>query len=208
MPSVAERRKVLDGRAEVVSYTRDPEAFLLRVWRKETRSYWTRRIDGVCDVESACLKALDVFLEYGGASAPSRKTPKRNTDVQPRTKQGNLVEWVEKYLADQNEQVEAGLLKPNTVKNKSETYRLHLLPYLESKNIRSSKDIKVGVFDKYPVYRAGVSRHTLRRELGAIKMFLTYLHRHRLLDPYEMTDQLLPKVKLSDEDWDSNPPIQ
>ena len=210
MPSIAEKRKVLDGRCEVVSYTRDPEAFILRVWRKESRTYWTCRIDGACDIETASLKALDVFLSYssGTASLPKRKEDGVQEVKPKRPKQGNILEWVNKYLAEDEERVDAGLLDIESLKNKRGTFNNHLIPYLTSRKIDNTRQIKIGVFDRYPIYRAGVSRHTLKRELGAIKQLMGYFHRHRMLDPYEFTADLIPTVKLKDEDLDSNPPIR
>lgn len=209
MPSVAERRKVLDGRAEVCSYTRDPEVFYLRIWNPEKRSYRSSRIEGACDLESAASGALDVFLSLSDGNAkPSRKKSNKDGVQKPKTRQGSISQWVEKFIANQYELVEGNLLKPGTVKNKVETLTLHLLDYLETQKVVTTKDIKVGVFDRYPIYRGDCSKHTIRREIGCIKEFVTYLHRNRLLDPYEFTKDLFPSVKLKDEDWDSNPPIR
>lgn len=209
MPSVNERQKVLDGRAEVCSYTRDPEVFYLRVWNPEKRSYRSSRIDGACDIETAAASALDVFLTLSAdGTQPSKKKSKKGDVPAPRTRKGNVEEWVLKFLSDQLEQVEGGLLKPKTVKNKQETLQNHLLPYLAKEKVVTTKDIQVGVFDRYPIYRVGSSRHTLRRELGCIKEFVTWLHRNRLIDPYEFTKDLFPSITLKDEDWDSNPPIR
>ena len=208
MPSIAKRQKVLDGRAEVLSYARDPQAFYLRVWNNDTRSYRSSRIDGVSDIETAASNALDVYLEIGkDGTQPSKRKPKRGP-TQGQTKRQKLDVWVEKYLANELEKVDAGLLKAGTVKNKCETLRIHFLAYCKENGVENSSQVAVGVFDRYPVYRAGCSRHTVRRELAAIKMFLAYLHRNKLLNPYEYTDQLLPKIQLKDEDWDSNPPIR
>ena len=205
MPAIAEKRKVLDGRAEVVSYRRDPEKFVLRIYEGK-QSYKSLRIEGAFDLDTACDKALDVFLSY--QRSPAETASRSKTESKPRQKKGVIVDWVNKYLADQQEQQDAGLLKPGTVKNKRETLTNHLIPYCINNNIKSSLDIKVGSFDRYPLYRAGISRHTLRRELAAIKMFVNYLHRHKLMNPYEMTKDLFPSVRLKDEDWDSNPPIR
>lgn len=221
MPSVAERRKVLDGRAEVCSYTRNLEVFYLRVWRKETRSYWTSRIDGVSDIETACLKALEIYLEYSQnqpvVAVASSNRPKKAVATSVRRKRSQISSYIFEYLNSEQDRADAGLVKENTVKNKKETLVRHLIPYLDYKKLVDCSQIKVGVFDDYTVWRMniaksemrdGLSRHTLRRELAEIKMFMSWLHRHKLLNPYEWTKDLIPSVKLKDEDWDSNPPIR
>ena len=209
MPSVNERRKVLDDRAEVCSYTRDPGTFYLRVWHKESRSYKSSRIDGAGDIDEAASKALDVYLAITSGTSPSTSKAKNNGDVQKaRKKNGVITDLIERYLAEELEKVEKGLLKPGTVKNKQETLRNHLIPYLKEQKVTKTNDIKVGVFDRYELVRAGCSRHTIRRELAAMKMFCAWLHRHRLIDPYEFNADLFKPVKLKDEDWDSNPPIR
>ena len=222
MPSLVEKRKVLDGRAEVVSYVRDPSSYYIRVWRKESRSYWTSRIDGASDIETACLKSLDLFLAYsaGSSTLPTPiSTPKKriNKGVEP-VRKGRIDELAHQYLKTELDKADSGLIKMGTVRNKQDTVKLHLLPYLNSKGVSDVSQIAVGLFDDYQVYRMnkarsegkpnGLSRHTLRRELASIKMFLSYLHRLKLLNPYEFTKDLVPSVKLKDEDWDSNPPIR
>ena len=46
MPTIAVKASVLDGRAEVVAYTRDSSKFFLRVRVPEKAGYKSRRIDG------------------------------------------------------------------------------------------------------------------------------------------------------------------
>lgn len=207
MPSVAAQRKVLDGRATVVSYERDPETFVLRVWRKDSRSYWTSTIDGVSDIDSACEKALDVFLEYSSGTSPRTNKDKGGVP-KVRQKKGVLSTLVEEYLAEEQERSDKGLIIARTVKNKAEALRIHFSEYCKQNNLTVTTDIVVGVFDRYEVFRAGCSKHTIRRELGAIKMFVSWLHRRKLLNPYEYTADLFKPVKLRDDDWDSNPPIR
>lgn len=222
MPSVAEKRKVLDGRAEVCSYTRQPDKFYLRVWRKETRSFWTSRIDGACDIETACMQALDIYLEYSKnesvVSLASSINKKVSNDAPKYKERRSLIDGlIFQYLESEQDRADAGLVKELTVKNKKETLVKHLIPYFQYKSVKDTSKIKVGVFDDYQVWRMkkansqlrdGLSRHTLRRELAEIKMFCSWLHRNRKLNPYEWTKDLIPAVKLKDEDWDSNPPIR
>ena len=62
MPTIATRKPVLDGRAEVITYTRDTSAYYLRQYIKEKRGYKTTRIYDVETEDDACGKALDIFI--------------------------------------------------------------------------------------------------------------------------------------------------
>ncbi|MGE4582536.1 MAG: hypothetical protein AAEC03_09335, partial [Synechococcus sp.] len=62
MPTIATRKPVLDGRAEVITYSRDTSAYYLRQYIKEKRGYKTTRIYDVDTEEDACSKSLDIFI--------------------------------------------------------------------------------------------------------------------------------------------------
>ena len=62
MPTIATRKPVLDGRAEVITYSRDTSAYYLRQYIKEKRGYKTTRIYDVETEDDACGKALDIFI--------------------------------------------------------------------------------------------------------------------------------------------------
>ena len=58
---------MLDGRAEVVAYTRDSSKFFLRVRVPEKAGYKSRRIDGVETLDAAVDAALDTYVQLGSA---------------------------------------------------------------------------------------------------------------------------------------------
>ncbi len=71
MPSIAAKASVLEGRAEVVSYTRDASAFFLRVRIKEKAGYKSRRIDGVESLDAA-IDAARLQLEKAKMESQER----------------------------------------------------------------------------------------------------------------------------------------
>ena len=219
MPALATKQAVLDGRAKVVSYARNPAAFFIRVLVPGKRSYRTRRIDGVSTPQEAIEAALDAFMEMGAVA--DAKPPRRGT--KPGTKITRSGSSISKHLADhyleQEQKYESGLIKASTLKNKKETLFLHLDAYLKYAGISRPSQVKVGAFDRYQVWRIesnaskGLSQPsnlTLKKESAIISGFIGYLSRHRLLDPYEAANKqdISPKIRLSDTDFDSNPPIR
>ena len=58
MPTIAVKASVLDGRAEVVAYTRDSSKFFLRVRVPEKAGYKSRRIDGVETLDAAANMSI------------------------------------------------------------------------------------------------------------------------------------------------------
>ena len=77
MPTIASKTPVLEGRAEVVSYTRDAAAFYLRVRVPEKGGYKSRRIDGADTAQKAVEAALDTYLMLGSPAEPAK--PRRGT---------------------------------------------------------------------------------------------------------------------------------
>ena len=210
MPTIATRKPVLDGRAEVITYTRDKSAYYLRQYIKAKRGYKTTRIYDIETEEDACGKALDIFITTHSTDAKSsqpRRGTKEGTKQKPR--KGLLKQWVRKYLDDEKEKVDNELLKPSTYKNKKECLDGHFLYYCDEYNLLTTRDIKVGALDKYIIYRSESKALTKRKELSLISGFINYLIKHRMLDAYEAAQKdLVPKVRLVDADWDSNPPIR
>ena len=210
MPTIATRKPVLDGRAEVITYTRDTSAYYLRQYIKEKRGYKTTRIYDVETEDDACGKALDIFITTHSTDAKAsqpRKGTKEGTKQKPR--KGLLKDWVRKYLEEEKEKLNNELMKPSTYKNKTACLSGHFLSYCDKYNILTTRDIKVGALDKYIIYRTEAKALTKRKELAIISSFIGYLIKHRMLDAYEAAQKdLVPKVRLVDADLDSNPPIR
>ena len=212
MPTIATKTLVLEGRAEVVSYERDSSAFYLRVRVPEKKGYKSRRIDGVETQHDAVAAALDTYLLLGAPTEPAkpRRGTKEGTKVVS-TKQG-IFKWIDNYLDAEQEKFDSGLIAATTMKNKREVLNKHVKAYLLWANISRTNQIKVGCFDRYEVWRseAKPSKLTLRKEATHISSFVSYLVRNRLIEPYEAAQKkdIPPKIKLSDGDFDSNPPIR
>jgi len=207
MPAIAIRRPVLEGRAEVVSYERDPSAFYLRLYVKEKRSYKTRLIEGVTTLEAACAASLDVYIAIGAGTAPQKRGTKTGTKLRPVNQ--DLLVWLERYLIHERDRFDAGLIKASTLKNKEETLNKHLKAYLLQQGLHKASDLKVGCFDRYEIFRSEATALTRRKELSIISSFVDFLIKNRLLDPYEAAQKsLVPKIRLKDSDFDSNPPFR
>ena len=207
MPAIAIRRSVLEGRAEVVAYERDLSAFFLRLYVKATRSYKSRLIEGASTLAEACAASLDVYLAIGAGAAPQKRGTKTGTKLRPQNQ--DLLFWLGRYLQQEQERLEAGLIKPTTLKNKQEILNRHFKAYLAEAGITRTSQIKVGCFDRYEIFRSQATALTRRKELSIISTFVDFLIKHRLLDPYEAAQKtLVPKVRLKDADFDSNPPFR
>ena len=114
-----------------------------------------------------------------------------------------------KYLDNEKEKLDNEIIQPATYKIKKECLAGHFLSYCDEHNILATRDIKVGALDKYIVYRSEAKSLTKRKELALISIFIGYLIKHKMLDAYEAAQKdLVPKVRLVDSDWDSNPPIR
>ena len=219
MPAIAVKESVLEGRAEVVSYARDTSKFFLRVRVPDKAGYKSRRIDGAETLDAAVEAALDAYVQLGSAdqSAQPRRGTKEGAKVVS-TKRGLFV-WLDRFIDSQRELCEAGIIKGTTLKGKEEMVRAHLKPYLIAQGITRTNQIKVGVFDRYEAWRVEKNRKaggeapsklTLRKESALIGSFIGYLVKNRSVDPYEAAQKqdIAPKIRLSDSDFDSNPPIR
>ena len=69
---------MLDGRAEVVTYARDPSAFFVLILVPRRRGYKSRGIVGVSTLPEAIEAALDTYMALGTPSDP--KPPRRGTE--------------------------------------------------------------------------------------------------------------------------------
>ena len=182
--------------------------FYLRQYIKEKKGYKTRRIDGVDSLQAAVDAALDVFIEASNPTTTNKRGTKEGTKLRP-TKQA-IDLWVQRYVEHQEERCSNGIIKPTTLKNKRETLNKHLLGYCETYGLLKTKQIKVGCFDKYEIYRSGASKLTLKKESAIISEWVNYLIQNRLIDPYEAAQKssIAPKIRLKYSDFDSNPPIR
>ena len=210
MPTVATKTDVLEGRAQVVSYTRDTSAFYLRVRAPEKGSYKTRRIPAADTVQKAVEAALDTFLEMGADATP-RRGPKEDSTP----KRQRIDKWIGNYIDSQQELSDTGVIKPLTFINKKQTLLKHIAPYCEWAGIVRTTDVKVGSFDRYQSWRNSTADKvptslTLKKEAAVVANLVSYLVKNRLLDPYEAAQKsaIPPRIRIVDSDYSANPPIR
>ena len=155
----------------------------------------------------------------GSAEQPSK--PRRGTKEGTKivSNKRGVFAWLDQFLDSEHERCEAGIIKGGTLKNKEEIVRKHLKPYLQSLGITRTNQIKVGTFDKYEYWRVernkkegddAPSKLTLRKETALIGNFVGYLVKNRCIDAFGAAQKkdIAPKIRLSDSDFDSNPPIR
>ena len=62
MPAYHQKEAVLDGRASVFAYERDPSSWYFKQLIPGTKKYRTKKIPGATTLEEAKSKALDIAL--------------------------------------------------------------------------------------------------------------------------------------------------
>ena len=210
MPAKAESRKVLDGRAEVLSYKRDPGTFYLRTYDRTKDGYTSLKIEGVSDLETACRSALDIYLDLKDKPSVTGGSGPNGSVVKVKTKRRvRLDDQVKIYLAFQEERLNNQLIKDHTYRQNSQSLHNWFLPYCEHKGLVYTKDIKMGCLDDFPVF-CNKARNTIRAHLINIKTFLKHLARNKLMEPAEaaLIPEIAPKVKIREVDLSANPPFR
>lgn len=204
MPKLHQRIPVLDGRAAVVSYERQPTVWYYR----ETAApgeYKSRKIEGVTTADEAVSKALDIYTEI-------RTTEKLGTAAgikvnrTSRVKRASITISISEHLREQSRRADAGLVTEQYVKN--HTYHLrHMAEYLSTKHIEYVIDIKDDTFDDYQMFRNKATKIYLSNELKAINLWLNWCRKKRQLKADVAALKLTPKVAIKGEDLLANPPI-
>jgi integrase len=205
MPAIAAKEPVLDGRATLFAYQNAPETIYLRIYDPERRKYKSRQVEGVSTFDEARLKALDVFLDLSkDTSAPKRGAKTGSTKRRKRTISTEL----DVYLALSHEKAEKGLIEFCTHRHHWESAKV-IKQYCEHEKLVYTTDIKITSFERYEIFRAHTSKRTRKRELKFLKEFLDFLGKHQNIDPYLIGQKdLVPRIKLLDEDFDANPPFR
>ena len=212
MPAKAESRKVLDGRAEVLSYKNKPDVFYLRAYVPEREGYRSLKIEGVSDLDTACKASLDVYLDLSKADKPRVVRDKTSSSTRSSgVKKVLLTDAVAIHLKEQQDRVHSGIIKQGYWDTIQPHLNLHFLPYCQSQGLVYTRDIKMGCLDAYPTFKLNSNkRSTVKTQLTTIKAFFKALARKRLLDPYEaaLIEEIVPKIKLRDIDLSANPPFR
>ena len=207
MPAYHQKEAVLNGRASVFSYERDPEAWYYKQLIPGTKRYRTKRIPGATTLDEAKSKALDMAFELNNEPikpvSQSSKTRIKRTTVE---------DAVNTFLSKQYDLVETGDFEESTYKSKTITLRIHLLNYLATQDIVFTKDLKHDTMDGYPLWRkknGSKSKLTLQKELGRIKEFINnYLIRYKLVsEDVVLEKKITPTVKVRKDELTANPSL-
>ena len=201
MPKLHSRHKVLDGRAEVLSYERAPDIWFYRE-KAEVGSYRTKKIGDCSTAEEAISKALDIYAELR-AEIPK---PRVKVAATKRSKKVTIETSIEDHLADQQKRADAKLVGDKYVMNKRYHLR-HLKDYLDSKGIQHVLDISDDTFDDYLIFRSKTTKVNQSNEVKTISQWLRWCAKNRMLKADVAALKLTPKVSIRSEDLLSNPPI-
>ena len=217
MPKLATKEKVLDGRAEIVTFTTAPGWFL-RVYVAATaeraRHYRTQQIPADC-IEDARKGALDVLMDMSASGISQRSSRSENTTKPPvKPKQvGNNLEvhqLIVEFIAKTYERAHAGKVSEEYADNLKECFRNHLEPYLQERRIYQCKDFKLNTFDDLELsFGANVTKHTCRTRMCFGIAWLKWLRRKEAL-PIACAMNLKDMIKLPklvDTDMQGNPPF-
>ena len=197
---------MLNGRGSVFRYEHTAKGWYYRSWNKATRRYKTKQIPNAFTLEEAIAGCLDIAITLG--STPD--TPVRGyVATAPASKPSGIPisEHIKDYLDGSMKRVSIGLKDEAAHNRRVITLNKHLLGYLNSLDIVYAKQIEETTFDDYPLYRRGIAKNTLKTELKEIQAFIRhYLVRHKhITNELGLSQTLIPKVRLNEEDLDANP---
>ena len=113
MPKLHTKTKVLGGRAQVVSYDRDPGVFFYRELITGTKTYRSKRLEATT-LEAATLEAVDAYtaLRLPGAALEASTKPVEVKRGSRGSKQ--LKKAIQGYLKELMGKVSAGVIKQRT----------------------------------------------------------------------------------------------
>ena len=219
MPKLHSKTKVLGGRAQVISYERDPSIYYYRELVTGTTSYKTKRLEATT-LEAAQLEAVDA---YASLRVPSEPALSVSSTPQPSQSARTIKRVVRDYLTVLQKQVTAKQIQQGTYDVAENVVYKLLLPFCDSHNIIKTNEININTFNDYKVWRQktasgrhnilkrgeGVTPLTLQKEMVQIKKFVNvYLLPNKLIKSDLANDKnfiVYPKVRA--EDLLANPAI-
>ena len=224
MPAIHTKTAWLHGSGDLITYKRDPDAWVLRCLIPGRKAYVTERIQGATTQEQAQQAAISVYARLAqpkvvtdrrGVSARHSHTENISFEViterSGKRLSRRIDECVKEFLSIQLDRVKCGEIREVTYENKERHLNKLLLPYLAYIGVSQTREIKPTTFDKYNIWRSRTSKSKLARntELTHFSMFFShYLVRHRLIDPDLMVMKgFMPYQKVEEEDLDANPAI-
>lgn len=207
MPQIAETHEVLDGRGTIYRHQGE-QRWRYREYDNQRRKYRTGLIASATNVEEAKVKAVELVLKWTSTKQQLKpRATAKNTNL-------TIEDEVKLYLRRVEEMDAASesidvIGRGNSIKQRKVRALALMLEYLKSKRVTYAKQLKVDTFDDYIMFRKGMRKLTKRTELQHIKVFLVHHLRRKGLITNELAKEpeLVPKVKILDEDLDANPSI-
>ncbi|KZR66444.1 MULTISPECIES: tyrosine-type recombinase/integrase [Prochlorococcus] len=206
IPKIHQKETVLEGKGVILSYSKSPHVYYYRELIPGTKTYRTKKIEGVDNIEDGKKKVLDIYSEFRGRP-PSTPSTQRSLDKKLRTQ--SIEQSVENFLQHLHEKQDSGIITWGTYRKKRSVLINHLIPYLKGKGITKTRQIDDDTFTDYLIYRKNKTKLTIHNDITVIKNFLSeWLLKKRLIEPeVVMNKKLFPMVRIQMSDLMSNPPI-
>ena len=207
MAQIAETHEVLDGRGTIYRHQGE-DRWRYREYDKLHRKYRTGIIADAKDVNEARDRAVELVLKWTTSEQQLKpRATAKNTNLTIADEVKLFIRKVEEkeLLSDYVDVIGRG---NNVIHRKKRSMSL-MLEYLETKKIVYAKQLKTDSFDGYLMFRRGMKKLTIKTELQTIKVFLVHHLRRKGLITNELAKEpeLVPKVKILDEELDANPSI-
>ena len=226
MPRIHSKTKVLSGRAEVISYERDPSTFYYRELVPGTKSYRSRKLQA-STVEAAQLEAVDA---YSALRVEPPLTPEAAKTPAPfHNSSKGVHKAIQDYLKTLQKQVQAKQISQGTLDVAEAVIYKLVYPFFQQAGITKTSEIKIDTFQQYVVWRQqtakgrhgilksgfGVTALTLRKELQQISKWVNHhLLPQKLIKaelasdkrfityPKIRTEHLLANPAINPADWE------
>ena len=204
MPKIAERRKVLDGRAEVITYARDESAWYYRE-PDGSGGYRQRRLKDALSEVDAVAMAMDVWSEM---RTTQQLITSGQVQVKPtrRTKKTSVDTSIDAFLSEERRRVDAEIISKLSLSSKEFKLR-HVSEYLKWKGVTNTQEITETTFDDYLLFRKDTTKVNQRNETRVITNWLNWCKKQRQIKPDVAALKLVPTVRVRAEDLMANPPI-
>ena len=209
------KAKVLGGKATIYCYGKDPTKWFIRVLKPGTKSYVVRLIPEAtnqADAEAGCLDAYVAAVD-GIANPPAaskqRRAATENSYKPAKRKRVPIREELERFLQGEKEKVLTNRIGEESFSRKARSLRKDFVGYLNFQEVTYCDQINNTFLERYPYYRRGRSKQTIKKELKAIAQFIkNWLGRRKLVDAEVLFDtEFVPKIKITMGDLNANPSI-
>ena len=230
MPAIAEKKEVLNGRGIVGRWASGSSSgkFFYRELIAGTKKYRCRTLPNALTLDEAEAQAANAAIEL--ASAETKPGPKQASDqlgllareerltkqqlklarLEQKNKPSEDIEKaIKDYVRQQAHRRDTGQIADSTYTNKRIILTIHVLNYLRSEKVKTTRQITATTFDNYLNFRSSTTRIAQQRELSVLGEWIkSYLARNNLIDAdLWMRGGLLPKVEVRMTDRMANPAI-